>query len=142
MPSPLDQTLMSRPRARQPYPDAQQVREQQRRNVAKLPADYSGAALKGDSPATSTALAALVHMEATVGNLRDAARESSYDKLAPAAKTAVSALDKKLSAAAQTVATQIAHYEKGTAERTQPRIPDALGTEIRAYVRGSPTEAV
>ena len=134
--SPLDQTLMNRSRAKQPYPDAKIVREQQLRAVKPLPADYAPAAIRGDGPGARLAMDALIHLSVTWTNISDAAKDSDMTKLAPAARRSYDAAAAKLRATQATIDAQIAHYTTQINERIAQRIDAALASEIRGFLRG------
>ena len=133
--SPLDQSLINRTRTKQPYPNAQIVRQQQLRTVAPLPMDYTFGAIKGDSPAARNAAATLAELSSTWATISEAAKESDMAKLAPAARRAYDGLAAKLRTTQATIDTQIAHYSNLIEERVAPRIEAALATEIRDYLR-------
>jgi hypothetical protein len=140
--SPLDQSLMGRTRAKNPYPDAKVVREQQLRAVKEAPLDFAPGALKGDSPATRTAQAALNTLAGGVQALSAAAKDSPMDKLAPAARRKLVEIEASLTSANATVAAQLNHYDKQIAEAISPRISDALGAELRTLLRGRPAAEI
>ena len=136
--SPLDQSLMGRTRAKQPYPDAKIVREQQMRRVDSLPLDYTPGAIKGDGPGAREAVAALNQLSSTWLNIADAAKVSDMAKLAPAARRSYDAAAARLRAAQTTIEAQIGHYNRQIDERIMPRIDAALGAEIRSHLRDKP----
>lgn len=141
--SPIDRALENRNKPRQPYPDAQAVKEGQLRAVKQAPLDIQAGALRDDDPASRNAVVALAHLSSTAATLADAARETPYDKLAPAAGRAVETAQRKLDDAANTIRAQIRHYESRRDEAIMPRISDAMGAEIRTLVRTlSPSEVV
>jgi hypothetical protein len=136
--SPLDQSLMGRPRAKQPYPDAKIVREQQMRRVDALPLDYTPGAIKGDGPGAREATAALNQLAGTWHSIQDAAKDNPFEKLAPAARRSFNSVEERLRSAATTIAAQVGHYQRQIDERIMPRVDPALGAEIRAHLRGKP----
>lgn len=133
--SPLDQSLMGRPRAKQPYPDAKIVREQQLRAVKPLPADYMPSAIRGDSPAARNATAVLNDLAVTWATISEAAKVSDMAKLAPAARRSYDTVSAKLRTTQATIDSQIVHYASQIEERIAPRIDAALGTELRTHLR-------
>lgn len=134
--SPIDQSLMGRTRAKQPYPDAKIVREQQLRNVKALPLDYMPGSVKGDGPGAREAVAALSQLSSSWAAIADAAKVSPMEKLAPAARRSHDAAAARLRAAQATIDAQIAHYSNQIEERIAPRVDAALASEIRRELRG------
>ena len=134
--SPLDQTLMNRSRAKQPYPDAKIVREQQLRAVKSLPVDYAPGAIRGDGPGAREAVAALSQLSSTWATIAEAAKVSPMEKLAPAARRSYDAAAARLRGAQASIDAQIAHYTNQIEERIAPRVDAALASEIRGYLRG------
>jgi hypothetical protein len=140
--SPLDQSLMGRARAKQPYPDAKLVRQQQLRAVAPLLLDYTPGQVKGDSPAARNAAATLSELSSTWATIADAAKESPMEKLAPVARRAYDNLAAKLRTTKESIDTQIAHYATMIEERIAPRIDAALAAEIRSHLRDKDIMAI
>lgn len=126
---------MGRPRAKQPYPDAKLVREQQLRAVKPLPADYMPSAIRGDSPAARNATAVLNDLAVTWATISEAAKVSDMAKLAPAARRSYDTVSAKLRTTQATIDSQIAHYAGQIEERIVPRIDAALGAELRNHLR-------
>lgn len=141
--SPIDQALANRNRPRQPYPDPQAVRDGQLRAVKQAPLDIQAGALNEDDPSSRAAVVALAHLSSTAATLSDAARETPYERLAPAAGRAVDTAHRKLDEATGVIRAQIAHYETRRDEAIMPRISDAMASEIRALARTmTPSEVV
>ena len=133
--SPLDQTLMGRTRAKQPYPDAKIVRQQQLRAVKPLTLDFMPGSVRGDGPAARNAIATLSELSVTWATISEAAKDSDMAKLAPAARRAYDGLAAKLRTTQATIDTQIAHYASQIEERVAPRVDAALAAEIRTHLR-------
>ena len=142
MTSPIDAAIAAANRPRNPYPDPRVVREQQLRAVKNVPLDFSPGALKGDSPATRTAQAALNTLTCGVQALSAAAKEADMDKLGPAARRKLNEIEKSLSSANATMAAQLNHYDQQIASAIAPRISDALGAELRTFLRGRPAAEI